>query len=65
MGDEGWFLVITLVTICISDTYIDKMKGEVFFLFGVQIFNYYILKSRNHIMMQELDKIEKEITSFE
>jgi len=33
--------------------------------FGVQIFNDYILKSRNHIMIQQLDKIEKEITSFE
>ena len=29
-GDEGWFLVIPFVTICISTVYADRMKGEGF-----------------------------------
>lgn len=32
-GGEGCFLVITLVIICISDTCVNKMKGEGFFSF--------------------------------
>ena len=29
-GDEGCFLVVLFVIICISDNYVDRMKGEGF-----------------------------------
>ena len=40
-GDEGWFLVILSVIVCISNTYTDSMKGEGFSHFAFQISAFY------------------------
>ena len=37
-GDEGWFLVITFVTISISSVYADRMKSEGFSSFRLSNF---------------------------
>ena len=40
-GGEGRFLVILLVIACISDDYVDMVKG--FLRFAFQIFDFYLL----------------------
>ena len=37
-GDEGYYIVILLVIVCMLGTYIDKMKGEGFFSFRISNF---------------------------
>ena len=39
MGGEGWFLVVLSITVCMSDIYIDMVKGDGFFSFAFQISN--------------------------
>ena len=38
-GGEGWFLVVLSITVCMSDIYIDRVKGDGFFSFAFQISN--------------------------
>ena len=39
-GGEGWFLVVLSITVCMSDIYIDRVKGDGFFSFAFQISNH-------------------------
>ena len=32
-GGEGWFLVVSSITVCMPDIYIDRVKGDGFFSF--------------------------------
>ena len=42
-GGEGWFLVVLSITICMPDSYIDRVKGDGFFSFRFSNFqSYYV-----------------------
>ena len=40
-GGEGWFLVVSSITICMPDIYIDRVKGDGFFSFRFSNFQLY------------------------
>lgn len=39
-GGEGCFLVILFITICISDVYVSRVKGDVLFSFRISNFQF-------------------------
>ena len=41
-GGEGWFLVVLSITVCMPDIYIDRVKGDWFFLFRFSNFQSYL-----------------------
>ena len=41
-GGEGWFLVVLSITVCMPDIYIDRVKGDRFFLFRFSNFQSYL-----------------------
>ena len=42
-GGEGWFLVVSSITVCMPDIYIDRVKSDRFFLFRFSNFqSYYV-----------------------
>ena len=41
-GDEGWFLVILSIIVCISGIYAGMMKGEGFFSFRFSNFLFFV-----------------------